>query len=318
LNVRTQFLLCTDAGLFDTNGTKLLGDVLPDVPIRGAAAGDGALYLICGDRDLWRIDGDGCERLVATGLKANCLVATGDGVFAGTADARLERVGSGSTERVPGFDAVAGRDEWGTPWGGPPDVRSLAVSTGGTVYADIHVGWIARSTDGGTTWEACRDGLEKDVHQVAAHPNEPNVVFAATARGFYLSEDEGKSFERRTEPMPFYYQRACICVPGTNSYLVTTSRGPHGQADAQVYRSEDSGATWLRVSGIPDGVAENIDTHHLAADGSGKVAAVVEGSQVYLSDDAGETFEAAFESRSPINAVVAASGRVLEIVDPTP
>ena len=56
-------------------------------------------------------------------------------------------------------------------------------SADGTIYANIHVGWIVRSRDGGETWENLQEGLEMDVHQVSTHPSDPEIVFAATRKG---------------------------------------------------------------------------------------------------------------------------------------
>jgi hypothetical protein len=126
-----------------------------------------------------------------------------------------------------------------------------------------------------------------DVHQVAAHPEEPAVVFAATARGFHYSDDYGESFSRRRGDMPYLYQRACACFPNSGAYLVSTSRGPHGQADALLYRSDDAGETWARVNGLPDAVAANIDTHQIAIVDDKRALVVVDNHLLYETIDEG-------------------------------
>ena len=193
--------------------------------------------------------------------------------------------------QVAAFDRIPERSEWSTPWGGPPDVRSLAVSPGGAIYADIHVGWIVRSTDGGTNWSPCRNGLEKDVHQVATHPNDLQTVFASTARGFYISHDSGDTFARKSEPMPYYYGRACTVFPDSEVYLVSTSKGPHGDCAAKLFRSVDGGDTWAEVEGLPDEIHNNIDTYQLACSEDGRAVAVVRGTDLYSSINFGRTFE---------------------------
>ena len=65
---------------------------------------------------------------------------------------RLE-VGKGAAELMTSFEALACRPQWHTPWGGPPALRSLARTGDGWVYADVHVGSIMRSPDGGVSWE---------------------------------------------------------------------------------------------------------------------------------------------------------------------
>src|SRR5205085_6124137 len=96
-----------------------------------------------------------------------CLLPVDGTVMVGVAGAHLVRLtGAGLAERVGSFDDVPGRDRWYTPWGGPPDTRSLAAAHG-VVYANVHVGGIARSRDGGHSWEPTID-VDADVHQVLA------------------------------------------------------------------------------------------------------------------------------------------------------
>ena len=168
-----------------------------------------------------------------------------------------------------------------------PDVRSLAVSADGTIYANIHVGWVVRSRDGGKTWENLREGLEMDVHQVATHPSDPATVFAATARGFYLSRDHGDTFTHQRSGMPYYYQRACACFPESDVYLVSTSRGPHSRVDAQLYRSDDAGENWALVTGLPEQIGENIDTFQIITVGGANALVVVDDTILYQTDDCG-------------------------------
>ena len=205
----------------------------------------------------------------------------------GTERARLAWIADGELNFINSFDAVPERKLWKTPWGGPPDVRSLAVSTDGTIYANIHVGWVVRSRDGGKTWENLREGLEMDVHQVATHPSDPATVFAATARGFYISRNHGDTFVHQRSGMPYYYQRACACFPESDVYLVSTSRGPHSRVDAQLYRSDDAGENWALVNGLPEQIGENIDTFQIVTVGGADALVVVDDTTLYQTDDWG-------------------------------
>ncbi|HEY1280763.1 MAG TPA: hypothetical protein VGF22_13890, partial [Acidimicrobiales bacterium] len=45
---------------------------------------------------------------------------------------------------VESFDAIPTRDEWYTPWGAPPDVRSATQASDGTVLVNVHVGGVWR------------------------------------------------------------------------------------------------------------------------------------------------------------------------------
>jgi hypothetical protein len=58
--------------------------------------------------------------------QANCIGDTRAGYLVGTSDAGLFRVTEGGLEPVPSFNEVHGRTDWYTPWGGPPDSRSIS------------------------------------------------------------------------------------------------------------------------------------------------------------------------------------------------
>ncbi|MCH2508506.1 MAG: hypothetical protein MK035_08570, partial [Dehalococcoidia bacterium] len=134
-------------------------------------------------------------------------------------------------------------------------MRSLAVATDGTIYANIHVGWIACSRDAGGTWRVLQEGLEMNVHQVVTYLSNPSAVIAATASGFYLSDDHGCTFTCQSNGIVCRYQRACACFFDADIDLVATSMGPDSCAGAQLYRSENAGRDWELVAGLP----KNID-----------------------------------------------------------
>src|SRR5207249_3911316 len=100
---------------------------------------------------------------------ATCVAPTRDGVLVGTEQARLFRLTGAGLAPMPSFETVEGRDAWYTPWGDPADVRSIAVALDGAIHVNVHVGGVARSRDGGTSWAPTVD-IESDVHQVLAHP----------------------------------------------------------------------------------------------------------------------------------------------------
>lgn len=208
--------------------------------------------------------------------EANCLAAVSGMLFIGAADARLWAMpcSGGEPERLSSFEEIETRDSWNTPWGGPPDVRSIAVITGGSpaIYADIHVGGIVRSFDMGETWSQAQGSLHRDVHRVSTHPDMPDRVYAATARGCFVSEDTGESWEQFLAPFePRRYQR-CVMPDqeDPNSFLCTVSLGPHPEGEtgceAMIFRTSDRGATWARAhEGLPEHFYQNINTHMLSA-----------------------------------------------------
>ena len=110
-------------------------------------------WVLLDGQSIMRSDGDGWQEVASLeSRRATCLGPTPHGVLVGTSEAHLLHLSGGDLERVDAFEDVDGRDEWYTPWGGPPDVRSLAHDAAGALYVNVHVGGIVRSRDGGRSW----------------------------------------------------------------------------------------------------------------------------------------------------------------------
>ena len=175
---------------------------------RSHPTGRGGALAIVNGRSLRRRAPDGVWSTIATTeFDLACCVAVGDVIYVGTDDARVLRVDAdGALEQLRGFDAVAGRDTWyagsavinGQRVGPPLGIRSITATPDGAVLlANVHVGGVPRSTDGGATWQPTID-VDSDVHEVRAHPNRPGVVMAAAAIGLCTSHDGGADMGRRT------------------------------------------------------------------------------------------------------------------------
>ena len=220
------------------------------------------------------------------GLRATCLEVAPHGVFLGTEGASLLRRDDAGFSPVAAFDEAPGRDGWYTPWGGPPDTRSLAVADDGTLLVNVHVGGILRSEDGGASWTPTID-LHVDVHQVVAVPGTSTVV-AATGTGFATSTDGGRTWVVDDEGLHASYLRA-VAVAG-DAVVVSASRGPGG-GDPALYRRPLSGGAFERIgAGLPE-LGGNVDTGWLVADGD-LVAVVLRDGSVHRSADGGGRFEA--------------------------
>ena len=111
-------------------------------------------------------------------------------IYAGTDDARMLRLSDagGVLDPIQGFDRVAGRDTWfawlaianGQRVGPPLGIRSAAANADGSVlFANVHVGGIPRSVDGGGSSQPTID-IHTDVHEVRGHPANPDIVAAAS------------------------------------------------------------------------------------------------------------------------------------------
>ena len=252
-----------------------------------AVAPEGSeLWAILDGSDIWHTAGvDGWFHFgTLDGLGGNCLADTRAGVIIGTSEAHLFRVAGEGLERVSAFDDVEGRTEWFTPWGGPPDTRSIT-EDGDSVYVNVHVGGIARSRDKGATWMATID-IHSDVHEVCTGKGR---VFAASGRGLEVSEDQGDSWSVRKEGLHATYCRA-VAVCG-DDLLVSASAGPQGGRSA-VYRGRLEGGRLERCrQGLPTWFDTNIDTHCLDALPAGQLAAIgTEDGRVFASWNQGSSW----------------------------
>jgi hypothetical protein len=234
------------------------------------------------------------------GRRARCLLPHGGGLLVGTDEAHLLRIGDGSVEHVSSFDDVEGREKWYTPWGGPPDTRSLSASHG-TIYANVHVGGIVRSTDGGGSWEPTID-IDADVHQVLAHPDNAGLLLASTAWGLARSNNGGGDWSFHDEGLHASYSRA-VAVAG-DTLLVSASTGPRGGRAALYRRPLAKDGPFERCTGgLPEWFPGNIDTHCLAAFG-GTLAFGTEKGDVFRSGDEGRTWEKVASGLPAIRAIV--------------
>jgi hypothetical protein len=253
-----------------------------------AIAPDGTGWLVLADGDeVVRVHGDEVDLLGSVGEETGrCVLGTGGVVLVGTAHARLARVADGASAMVSSFDDADGRDGWYTPWGGPPDTRSLTASGDGTVFANVHVGGILRAVDPAGTWTPTID-IDSDVHQVLADPADALHVVAATALGLAETRDAGGSWTFVTDGLHASYARA-VALDGDRLFL-SASTGPRG-GRAALYRRYAGASAFERCEdGLDEWFPGNLDSHCVAAAG-GTVVIGTEDGRAFLSDDSGDTW----------------------------
>lgn len=236
--------------------------------------------------EIWRTSDDGWSHAATLeGYGGNCLADTDiAGVLVGTSEAHLYRVEKNAIEPVSAFDQVQGRSEWYTPWGGPPDSRSISEDDD-AVFVNVHVGGIVRSRDGGATWEPTID-IDSDVHKVWAGWDR---VFGACAWGLAASTDAGETWTMRSDGLHAKYCRG-VAVTG-DTVLVSASNGPRG-GRAAVYRGGVGGGPLERcTNGLPEWFDENIDSYCLdAAPDLGVAVFGTEDGRVFASTDEGSSW----------------------------
>jgi len=277
--------IATAAGLVDP------GSGAPaDGPVR--VFGDA---LIVGDHRLfWHGEAGWYEIGQAHGLR--CAVDAPGGLVVGTEGAHLLRLGPTGLTRIEAFETMEGRDDWYTPWGGPPEVRSLACTADNVLLANVHVGGIARSDDSGRTWKPTMD-IHFDVHQVRSIWGRGDLVVAAAAVGLCISRDGGVTWRVSAEGLDHTYCRA-VAVPD-EAILVSASEGPRGKQSA-VYRTSIHGDTPFER--VTDWMVGNVDT--AALDGFGTQAAFGTASgEVWQSSDSGATWSRTHHGLAPVTSL---------------
>ncbi len=242
---------------------------------------DAAWALVEGT-DVVRLTREGTEDVARlTDGRGLCIHEHRGTVLVGGKDARLWRLEGGDLVRVASFDEAPTRDQWSTPWGGPPDVFSMA-SHGDDLYVSVHVGGILHSADDGQTWRATID-LHDDVHQVVV--DDDGTVWAATGRrGLARSSDKGRTWQYLTDGLHATY---LLAVAVTDAGVLVSAQSGHAGSDTAVYLL--AGDHFEPVTGLPAPLA-GVSPRRLAASGAHAALAADDGT-VYASPDGGRTWQ---------------------------
>src|SRR6266545_3533389 len=179
-----RLLVATTDGLHELDDRRVPGSV--------HHAGRAVTTVVQCEKQLWAIvDGSEVWHTAEVGgwnhlgdlehYQGTCLAFMKDDVLVGSSQARLFRIVDDGLELVAAFDRAEGRSRWYTPWGGPPDTRSIS-EWDEAVYVNVHVGGILRTEDRGETWTPTID-IDADVHQVTT---AEGLVLAASAGGLAM------------------------------------------------------------------------------------------------------------------------------------
>jgi hypothetical protein len=269
------------------------------------------LWAVVEGDEIWRTDTDGeWERVLSlrdveesAGLTALCLADTRanaeGGILVGTSEAHLARVApDGRLQKLESFEHAPERKSWHTPWGGPPDTRSISEDAT-SVFVNVHVGGILRSRDEGSTWEPTID-IDADIHRVVTGEGR---VYAAGAGGLWVSEDQAESWRLSTQGLDATYCRSAAVCGAT--LLVSASTGPHG-GRAALYRSGLDGTSFERCrNGLPEWFEGNLDSLSVDALPNGSLAAfATQAGDVYASTDQGASWDRVAEGVGPVHCVL--------------
>jgi len=283
-------------GLFAVTGDVTTQEIANQT-VRGLAAdGRGGALTIAGSHSLRRRQAGGEWAIIAESeFELSCCMTVGDTIYAGTDDARMLRLNDDGVglDILEGFDHVPGRDEWfagsaivnGQRLGPPLGIRSVAAnSTGSVLYANVHVGGIPRSMDGGKTWQPTI-AVNSDVHEVCAHPTDPNSGAAASAIGLCVSRDAGVTWI--IEKQGLHATHCSACAFAGDDILVSSATDQFA-AQGRIYRRPvgPGGNISAAQDGLPEWTNGIVDTGCIAANGS-NIAIADRAGTLYLSIDFG-------------------------------
>ncbi len=153
---------------------------------------------------------------------------------------------------------------------------------------------LLKSTDYGLHFEKISNIkinlMNNFVEQVVMDPSDPNKIYLATAKGLYVSQDEGSNFELLDET-PFYV----LAVNPKNSQILI--------ADSQkgFLRSEDGGKSWSFVKG-----SRNDDMMKTIVFDPSNSDVIYAGSQqegLIVSDDCGKSWKSLQEFNNEVVAI---------------
>lgn len=223
-------------------------------------------------------------------------------LFAGTRPAALHRSRDGGVkwERLPLETAKQCSI-------GEPFVTRVVVDPhdSRTIWVGVEIDGVYRSRDGGETWTHVPGPGDPDVHDMAIAQTSPPRVLVSTNGELFRSDDDGAEWTaigvKRNWPLP--YARGVV-VKADDPRVVFAGCGQTttGETGA-VLRSSDGGDTWetLPLPARPNATMWGLATHPADA---GRIVAFTLFGEVYVTEDAGESWRKIAREFGEIRAAV--------------
>jgi photosystem II stability/assembly factor-like uncharacterized protein len=149
------------------------------------------------------------------------------------------------------FDPVQGWDR--IAYGPGFDVRTTCISTSPQSPSVILVGTTAGvlvSHDAGETWQQVAGiPTSSPVNVIVQDPQRSAFIYVGTRQAFYMSQDGGDHWSRRGGNLPFGDFTSVLINPRNTNEVFVGNAYQNGEVGGGVYRSNDSGTTWVRIDG---------------------------------------------------------------------
>ena len=250
-----------------------------------------------------------------------------DVVYAGVEDAAIFKSsdGGGSWHELSGLRGHGSGPHWQPGAGGlclhtivqdPTNAQRLFVA--------ISAAGAFRTDDGGATWTPINKGLRSEqipdqdaevghcVHRLAMHPSRPNTLFMQKHWDVMRSDDGGDHWFEVSGNLPtdFGFPIEVHAHEPETIYVVPITSDSHHfppEGKLRVYRSRTGGNEWEALTnGLPQqDCYVNVLRDAMAVDAldSCGIYFGTTGGQVYVSNDAGDNWQAIVHDLSPVLSV---------------
>src|SRR5205807_4282206 len=257
-------------------------------------------------------------------------LANQDGTLhAGVAEAALfSRKGSGAWEMNEALESHPTRERW-LPGAGGLCLHTILPDRDRTYIAISSVG-VARSDDGGRSWELKNDGVvaaDADLaaqfaesqacctHKLVRDPANADLLFQQNHVGVFRSADGGNSWERIESGLPSFFGFGLVMHPKDSRTLYNcpiVSQEVHMVAEGRLslYRTRDAGDHWESLDrGLPEQCFSNVLRDSLAIDAQDPAGLYVgtTGGEVFARSDEGESWSRLPASFARVTCVKVAS-----------